>query len=43
MTTVRMPLEAVTDGKQHTLYFVSKPRNAAETALTGIASLTFGK
>jgi len=42
-TTVRMPLEAVTDGKMHTLYFVSKPRNVAETALTGIASLTFGK
>lgn len=34
-------LQAVTDGKMHTLYIVSKPRDAKENSQVGIASVRF--
>ena len=38
---VHVPLQAVTDGKYHTLYVLSKPKNAAEKATGGIAFVQF--
>jgi glucose/arabinose dehydrogenase/cytochrome c551/c552 len=40
--SVHMGLDAVADGQMHTLYFICRPRNAAETAITGVAALQFG-
>lgn len=38
---VRIPIEAITDGAYHTLYIVSKPKNAGETAQAGVSTLQF--
>lgn len=39
---VHINLAAVTDGKFHTIYITSKPRNAAEKTTAGIMSVQFG-
>jgi glucose/arabinose dehydrogenase/cytochrome c551/c552 len=38
---VKMPLEAVTDGKFHKLYFIYKPQAGKEVTGTGISGVTF--
>jgi len=38
---VHIPLQDVTDGQYHTLYVLSKPKNAAEKATAGLTFIQF--
>ena len=40
-TIVHVPLQGVTDGQYHTLYVLSKPKNAAEKATAGLTFIQF--
>ncbi|HNP20547.1 MAG TPA: ThuA domain-containing protein [Panacibacter sp.] len=41
MGSTHFALEGITDGKMHTLYIVSKPKDAKETAQMGVMSILF--
>lgn len=38
---IRVPVEPVTDGKSHTLYFINKPNSANSTMQSGISTVQF--
>jgi hypothetical protein len=40
-TMIHVALQPVTDGAYHTLYVISKPRDAKETAQAGVAFMQF--